>query len=128
MARARAPVIRSVKTPDALAELRSWLEGFDERERTRGEKRFADKQVEEIGGGADHYVTAKVRGDDDELCAVTLFLTRGRWTSQCSCEVRTNCEHAYAAGRAWLDTANETPVTIPVARVSDAPSMPFIVR
>ena len=101
--KARPPVIRSVKKPEALSALRAWLAKFDETTRERGEEYYAGGQVKNVGSDADHYVEAKVQGGS--LYPVTLFLTRGNWSSVCGCPVRTNCKHAYAAGRAWLDTA-----------------------
>jgi uncharacterized Zn finger protein len=101
--KARPPVIRSVKKPEALSALRTWLTKFDEPTRERGEEYFAAGQVKNVGSDADHYVEAKVQGES--LYSVTLFLTRDQWSSNCSCPVRKGCKHAYAAGRAWLDTA-----------------------
>ena len=101
--KARPPVIRSVKKPEALSELRSWLATFDEDTRERGEEYYKTGQVKRVGSDADHYVEASVQGG--ELYSVTLFLTRAKWSSKCNCPVRTNCKHAYAAGRAWLDAA-----------------------
>ena len=99
-AKPRLPAIRSVKTPEALAALRAWLDEFDEPTRARGETYFADRRVEDVWADADHYVEAIVTGE--ESYSVTLFLTRGKWTSKCSCPVGVNCKHVYAAGLAWL--------------------------
>jgi len=99
-AKPRAPVLRTVKTPEALAALRSWLGGVEEETRERGEEYFANKQVQEVWADADHYFEAVVVGS--EAYSVTLFLTRGKWNSKCSCEVRTDCKHAVAASLAWL--------------------------
>jgi superfamily II DNA or RNA helicase len=99
-AKPRLPAIRSVKTPEALAALRAWLATLDEPTRERGETYFADQQVEDVWADADHYVEAIVTGE--ESYAVTLFFTRGKWTSKCSCPVGVNCKHVYAAGLAWL--------------------------
>lgn len=101
--KARPPVIRSVKKPESLSALRTWLARFDEQKREKGEHYYTSGQVKRVGSDADHYVEAKVQGES--LYSVTLFLTRGNWSSNCSCPVRINCKHAYAAGRAWLDTA-----------------------
>ncbi|MBS0632144.1 MAG: DEAD/DEAH box helicase [Verrucomicrobia bacterium] len=100
-AKFRLPVVRSVRTPDALAALRAWLETFGESKRERGTVYHADGRVQSIRAAADHYVEAKVLGQ--QLYTTTLFYTRDRWSSACTCDVRENCKHAYAAGLAWLD-------------------------
>jgi superfamily II DNA or RNA helicase len=102
-AKIRPPIVRSVKTPESLAALRGWLGTFGARTRERGTACFAARQVARVWADADHFVEAIVRGE--ETCSVTLFLTRGQWSSQCTCPVRVNCLHAYAAGLAWLEDA-----------------------
>ena len=102
--KARPPVIRSIKKPEALSALRTWLSKLREPVREEGEAFYREGKVKRIGSDADHYVEASVQ--DEELHAVTLFLTRGAWSSKCNCDVRVDCKHAYAAGRAWLDTAS----------------------
>src|SRR5688500_15705366 len=99
MARPRAPHIRSVQTPEALIALRAWLAALPVGVREAGEKLYEDKQVEKVWAGADHYVEARVLGDEPH--GVTLFLTLGKWTSRCSCPRREACQHACAAGLAW---------------------------
>ncbi len=106
-AKSRLPVTRSIKTPEALAGLRFWLETFDPLNRERGESYFAGLRVEKVWADADHFVQASVRGT--ELYKVRLFLTRGAWSSHCSCSVGISCKHAYAAGRAWLEQCAENP-------------------
>ena len=103
-ARARLPVVLGVKTPEALVALGAWLDALDSRTRRRGEDYYDHGQVEEVWAEADHFVEAVVIGG--ERYAVTLFLTRGKWTSKCSCPVQTNCKHACAAGLAWIATVN----------------------
>ena len=100
-ARARPPVIHSVQTPDALASLRAWLDAFEPKTRKLGESTFSTKQVKKIGTQADHYVEATV-SEEAETFPVTLFLTRGQWTAKCTCDLRKDCRHIYAAGLAWL--------------------------
>lgn len=100
-AKFRQPVVRSVRTPDALTALRAWLATFGETARERGAVYHADGRVQSIRAAADHYVEARVQGQT--TYATTLFYTRERWSSVCSCPVRENCKHAYAAGLAWLD-------------------------
>jgi uncharacterized Zn finger protein len=78
--KARPPVIRSVKKPEALSALRTWLGKFDEQTRERGEEYFSNGQVKNVGSDADHYVEAKVQGES--LYSVTLFLTRDHWSSK----------------------------------------------
>ena len=102
-AKARPPVVRSVKTPDALAALRAWLATFSDRTRERGERYHAESRVKKIAANADHYVEAAVQGSAPTPYSTTLFYTRSQWSSRCTCEVRVNCKHAYAAGLAWLD-------------------------
>ena len=99
-ARDRSPAVRSVKTPEALAALSAWLATFEELTREHGEACYADHRVADAWAEADHYVEAIVTGE--ESYAVTLFLTRGKWSSKCSCPVGVNCKHVYAAGLAWL--------------------------
>jgi superfamily II DNA or RNA helicase len=56
--------------------------------------------VLEVYAGADHFVEAVVEGG--EQYDVTLFLTRGKWTSACSCSWGRDCKHVVAAGLAWI--------------------------
>jgi hypothetical protein len=92
-----APAVRS---PEALASLNFWLETLVPNIRKRGEEDYARGQVTAVWSNADHDVEAEVEGKftDD----VTLFLTRGRWSSQCSCPMGANCRHAAAAACAWI--------------------------
>jgi len=99
-AKPRLPIMRSVRKPDALASLRTWLATFNDAARNQGEQFFTKGQVKDVWANADHYVEAIVA--DEESYAVTMFLTRGQWSSRCTCSVRVNCKHVYAAGRAWL--------------------------
>lgn len=92
--------VRSVKAPEALAALRAWLEGFDPATRQRGNAYYVQQQVVDIWAEADHIVCADVEGS--EVYEVTLFLTRSKWTSACSCPMAVDCKHAYAAGREWI--------------------------
>ncbi|MEO6002897.1 MAG: DEAD/DEAH box helicase [Opitutus sp.] len=103
--KARPPVVRSVKKPESLSALRAWLATFNEHTRERGEEYYSTGRVKRVGSDADHYVEASVQGEE-ELRSVTLFLTRGTWSSKCTCPVRLQCKHAYAAARSWLDTAS----------------------
>ncbi|MBI5380653.1 MAG: DEAD/DEAH box helicase [Opitutae bacterium] len=100
MAKPRPPVVRSVRTPVALAALRTWLAEFNSRTRERGEEYLKLGRVKKVWTGADHFVEAEVAGQT--LYAVTLFLTRGEWSSQCSCPMGGECKHAYAAALAWI--------------------------
>jgi hypothetical protein len=100
MAKSRPPIVRSVRTPEALAALRAWLATFDERTRQRGEVYYQTGKVEEVYADADHFVEAAVAGQ--ELYEVTLFLTRGKWSSHCTCPMMSDCKHVYAAGLAWM--------------------------
>jgi hypothetical protein len=100
MAKSRPPIVRSVRTPEALAALRAWLATFDERTRQRGEAYHRAGHVEEVYADADHFVEADVVGQ--ELYEVTLFLTRGKWSSHCTCPMMADCKHVYAASLAWI--------------------------
>jgi hypothetical protein len=102
-AKVRPPIVRSVKTPDALAALRTWLATFGDATRKRGERCHADGRVKEVWAEADHYVEATVL--DEPPCTTNLFYTRGQWTSRCTCETGVDCEHVYATGLAWLAPA-----------------------
>ena len=102
-AKPRHQVVRSVKTPESLAALRAWLGTFDEPVRKRGTASYESGQVTALRGNADHYVEADVT--DEEKLLVTLFLTRGKWTSRCACDCSADCKHVYAAGLAWLAAA-----------------------
>ena len=99
-AKSRGPAVRSVKTPEALAALRAWLATFEPGARTRGEDYYTQGHVEDVWAEADHFVEAIVTGQ--EAYSVTLFLTRGKWDSDCTCPMEHNCKHVYAAGRAWI--------------------------
>ncbi len=110
-AKPRHPVVRSVKTPESLAALRAWMGTFDETIRKRGTTLHDTGGVTALRGNADHYVEADVT-DAEEKFSLTLFLTRGKWSSRCACDRESNCRHAYAASLAWLAAAaNE--VTLP---------------
>jgi superfamily II DNA or RNA helicase len=131
-AKPRPPIARSVKTPEALAALRAWLATFPSRSRERGTEYFAAGAVQSVGADADHFVEAEVAGQ--ELYRLTLFLTRGKWSSRCSCPMGTDCKHVLAAGLAWIAavesgaadreelTPSPPPETPPPAR---APSFPL---
>ncbi len=102
-AKPRSPIVRSVQTPEALAALRAWLGTFDERTRERGENYYTHQHVKSVWADADHFVESEVTGQ--ELYSITLFLTRGKWISKCTCPMEGNCKHVYATGRAWLALA-----------------------
>src|SRR5687768_2938835 len=91
MSKSRQTVTRSVKSPEAIAALRTWLATFDETTRDRGLDYFERGHVEEVWTDADHFVEAIVMGSENY--DVELFFTRGRWTSQCTCPIETNCKH-----------------------------------
>ena len=96
----RSSVLRSVRTPEALVALQAWLDALPANTRAEGEACFRGGQVIAVGARADHFVEATVLGDEN--CRVTLYFTRGSWTSKCSCATRSNCEHASAAAFSWL--------------------------
>ena len=99
-AKPRPAIARSVKTPEALAALRAWLATFPERTRERGAEYFAAGAVQSVGANADHFVEARVAGQD--VYRLTLFFTRGKWTSRCSCPMIADCKHVHAAALAWI--------------------------
>ncbi len=113
--------MRSVKTPDALAALRTWLTTFGDTTRERGELYHTNSQVKDVWTEADHYVEATVLGS--RSYTTTLFYTRGQWTSRCTCPVGRNCKHVYAAGLAWLAHAErgETDGVNPASISASAP-------
>src|SRR6478752_10736135 len=99
--KSRQPSVRSVRTPSALTALRGWLGTFHAEKREEGSDYYRRKAVKEVWSEADHLVKAEL-DIGSEVLAITLFLTRGAWTSRCSCPVLDRCEHVYAAGLAWL--------------------------
>src|ERR1700712_1023077 len=99
-AKPRQPIMRSVKTPEALRALREWVDSLDPTTRERGELYYANLQVDDVWADADHYVEARVTGS--EVYSVKLFLTRGKWDSRCTCDVKVSCKHGCAAALAWL--------------------------
>ncbi len=102
MPKPRPPSVRSVRAPDALAVLRAWIATFDEGTRERGQEYWEHGHVHDVRATADHFVQAVVQGQ--EPYELTLFYTRGKWSSTCACPVRVQCKHAYAAARAWITT------------------------
>lgn len=92
----------NVRSPQALIELERWLATFPPSIRQRGNQYHRSGQVTSLGTATDHFVDATVQGG--ELYTVTLFLTRGKWSSKCSCPVGSNCKHVVAAGLAWLES------------------------
>ena len=99
-ARDRPPVVRSVRTPEALAALRAWLESRPEEMRAAGVEYFARGAVQRVWAEADHYFKGEVRGE--KPYTVLLFWTRGAWSSKCTCPTGRDCKHACAATLAWL--------------------------
>jgi len=119
-ARPRPPILRSVKRPDALAALRTWLAKMPEAARRDGADLHARGLVQSLRAPADHYVEARVA--DDPPCSTTLFYTRERWSSDCACDSTAPCKHAHATGLAWLDhVASGAPDGVDPARVSENP-------
>ena len=114
-AKPRLPIMRSVKTPEALRALRVWVDDLDPTTRERGETYYANLQVEDVWADADHYVEARVTGQ--ETYSVKLFFTRGKWDSRCTCDVKVNCRHACAAALAWL-----TDIDVPVSLDDPTPA------
>jgi len=99
-AKARPPVVRSVRTLEALAALDAWLATLDPATRRRGLAYYEEGRVIAAWAEADHYIEADVEGQ--ETYGVTLFLTRGQWSSRCTCPMESDCKHAVAAGLTWI--------------------------
>ena len=98
--RPRPPVLRAVRTSEALDALRSRLDEFDGGARQHGRDYYQSGAVRRVWSEADHLVKAQVAGGEDY--AVTLTYARGNWNSRCTCPVSVDCKHAYAAGLAWM--------------------------
>jgi superfamily II DNA or RNA helicase len=77
-----------------------WLESFDAATRQRGRELFKKGAVTNVWSEADHLVKAELT--DDYRYALTFFLTRGEWSSRCSCSTTARCKHSHAAGLAWI--------------------------
>ncbi len=98
--RPRPPVVRSVRTPEAVAALRAKLDTFDAGARQRGRDLYQAGAVKSARSAADHYFNAEVQGG--QLYGLTFFYNRGAWTCRCSCPVGEDCKHAYATGLFWI--------------------------
>ena len=121
--RARAPNVRSVQMPEALAALRAWLDAHDDDMREQGEHIFNAGQVAKVWADADHFVSALVT-DEEPGRAVKLFLTRGAWSSHCTCTHLKSCVHGHAAGLAWLAELAAAEVRAAAAEPAPAPPPP----
>jgi superfamily II DNA or RNA helicase len=126
-AKPRPPSVRSVRTPEALQALDAWLATFDPAMRRRGGVYYEEGRVLGAWADADHYVEADVEGQ--EVYGVTLFLTRGKWTSRCECPMGADCKHAAAAGLAWIarkgaDFETEEKIPLEVAEALDDDDVP----
>ena len=99
-ARDRSPVVRSVRTPEAVAALRDWLDTRPEEVRKQGADYFARGAVRRVWAEADHFFKGEVLGQ--RVHAVLLFWTRGAWSSKCGCPAGRDCKHVCAAAQAWL--------------------------
>ncbi len=102
MPRRYPPIVRAVRTREALNALQLRLDSFGDLPRRNGFQLFKQGAVTEVSSVADHLVSATVTGSAAQPHTVTLFLTRGDWTARCTCRARIDCEHAYAAGQAWI--------------------------
>ncbi len=100
--RPRPSAVRAVRTPEAMDALLSWLDDCDPGARQRGRDYFQSGAVRKVWSDADHLVKAEVQGGS--RYSVTLYLTRGAWTSRCTCPVGLDCKHAYATALAWRAT------------------------
>ncbi len=102
MPRRYPPTVRAVRTREALSALQLRLDAFGDLPRRNGFQLFKQGAVTEVSSVADHLVSATVIGATPKPLTVTLFLTRGDWTTRCTCRAHSDCAHAYAAGQAWL--------------------------
>ncbi len=99
--RSRSSAVRSVRTPEAIEALHLWLDSCEPGTRLSGRATFDQRAVSAVWSAADHLVRAEVK-EGERRHDLTLFLTRGEWSSRCNCSAGTNCKHAYAAGLAWI--------------------------
>jgi hypothetical protein len=87
------------------------MEGLSEDIREKGRALFEAGAVDAVRVPADHYVEAHVT--DEEKLLVTLFLTRGKWNSVCTCRRESDCRHAAATGLAWLAQVANPKAAVP---------------
>lgn len=99
-AKYRSPAQRTVRTPEARQALDQWIATLEPGVQERGRRYYEEGRVLAAWAPADHYLEAEVQGQ--ERYGVTLFLTRGNWSSSCTCPVDTNCKHAVATALAWI--------------------------
>ena len=99
--RSRPPIVRSVRTPEAINALRTRLDEFEPAQRQRGQDAFRAEAVRRVWCDADHYFKGEV-ADGDATHTATLFYNRGDWSTRCSCTIGMGCRHAYAAGLTWI--------------------------
>ena len=90
----------AVRAPTALMALDAWLATLDSATRKRGEKYYKDGRVLGAWADFDHCIEADVQGQ--EIYRVILTLTRGEWSSECTCPMEMSCKHVVAAGLAWI--------------------------
>ena len=64
------------------------LHSLQEAVRQQGAEYAKEGRVEAAWAAADHYVSAEVKGQE-RMREVTLFYTRGEWSSQCACDKTT---------------------------------------
>ena len=95
-----------VRSPAALTALDGWLATFPAGIRRKGREDYERGLVVAAWSEAEHYFEATVEGST-QVDDVTLFLTRGIWSSQCTCPAGTNCRHTVAAGLRWIASRGE---------------------
>ena len=95
MAKAEDPA-----SPLALQALLADLQNFSRKARENGRVLFDEGRVIKVWKD-DVAVDADVETDEG-LHEPSLLWQFKRWSSDCSCNVDTRCQHAYAAGYAWL--------------------------
>src|SRR5262245_18162735 len=93
-------MIQSFDVP-GLDAARTFMRGFDQYNRARGESLFARRSVGDLAGDSvGRTFTAQVL--DGEQYGIRLAYQHGLWTSSCTCGAGALCKHAYATMRSLL--------------------------
>ncbi|MFI5337305.1 MAG: SWIM zinc finger domain-containing protein, partial [Opitutales bacterium] len=116
------PDATSPASPPALAALCGWLDVMAEGTATRGRSYFKAGRVRSLHLDGEA-VTAEVHGS--RLYTTSLHWEHGRWSSECSCPMETDCKHAYAAGLAWVRKFDRNSAVLP-PRGSPLPTIPGV--
>ncbi len=87
-------------SPLALQALLADLQNFSKKARENGRILFEENRVIKVWQD-DIAIDADVE-TDEVLHEPSLLWQHKHWSSDCSCDVDTRCQHVYAAGCAWL--------------------------